>query len=560
MIWLTAGIVVGFGSYYTWWLLRPRDDRVRIKILLAIAGALLIVGAGVGLFAGAGIVNGLTFIADDGSIIRFLIGSILGAWGGAAFEDSAARRHPTYAAALVLLAIAAPHLDQWLSHLAGLKTSFVEIQLTNISTATKAIRPDSRELAVDDLPLDLLVDYASSIKSDLEFITVFELPYLKERLAEDTTSIETANKIDILKSQEKHLHAIHDNLLAPVVSPLASCVKNAIGNGWNIDSVRELIRPLGDALTQLIQLEREEKEQKSKSEPEGKEQKNKLKSDPKKIEDDLKYDLGRIYDNTILYVDSDYSNRCRDDLQKQIAGVQLPIRMSEYEGLPHIPLIRAVLLWFINSDKLALQVLEAASKSSQFDDLTLPFINAALMYFQGDEIEHFLAKLEKVRATARRQQDIIKRRLDECSPTCSDAEREWGPQLAARAQRADLRAVNLAAFAIAEDAAQGLKPAEAMLPIAEEYSKKLTEAGEAANTAAPDRPAFLDTAALVVIVAEAKKPVQDSHNLARAVELLERARTLEEGRLSNLALRPKGELINIKLIRSHLATGRELLQ
>jgi hypothetical protein len=549
MFWLVVGVILGFAGYCGWWLVRPGKRKAQARALLSIVGALLVVAAGAGMLVGADTLKKLPLYADDGATIRFFIGLILGVWGGAIFESGATRFRLSYAVGLALLAIVAPHLDQWLSHVASFKTSFVEIQLTNISTTAKAIRSDKREAAIDDLPLDLLASYASSIEYDIKFITVFELPYWWERLAEDRTSIEVANKIDALNRQRIHLRAIHDNFVETLVSPLASCVKNAIGNGWSIDSVRGLIRPLGDAITRLILFRREGGNLKNKSDP-----------DLQELEMDLKWSLVQIYEKSDLYVDLVHSKRCGDDLQKQIASVQLPIQMSEYEGLPHIPLIGAALLWFVNNDKLALQVLETASKGLEFDDFNFQFIDAALMYYQGDEVGRFFAYLEKVRTTARRQQDIIKWRLDECSPMCSDAVREWGPQLAARARRADLRVVNLAAFAIAEEAGQGLKPAEALLPIAEEYSKKLTEAGEAENTLALDRPTFLDTAAFVVIVAEAKKPVQDSHNLAHAVELLERARALEEVRLSNLALRPKGELINIKLIRSHLATARELLE
>jgi hypothetical protein len=49
------------------------------------------------------------------------------------------------AGAILVLAIIAPHVDDWLSRLAGLKTSVIEIQLTSLSSASKAVQPAQRD-------------------------------------------------------------------------------------------------------------------------------------------------------------------------------------------------------------------------------------------------------------------------------------------------------------------------------------------------------------------------------------------------------------------------------
>src|SRR2546430_8437607 len=85
---------------------------------------------------------------DSAIFARFIFGSSLGFgfayvtdtrdWGGvprtAPIASEARHAYMSVGLAILVLALIAPHLDHWLSQLGGLKTSFVEVQLNNISS------------------------------------------------------------------------------------------------------------------------------------------------------------------------------------------------------------------------------------------------------------------------------------------------------------------------------------------------------------------------------------------------------------------------------------------
>src|ERR1700686_2238382 len=138
MSWFIVATVLGFALYRAWWLMRPAEIRAQTKIFVAAVAVLFLTGIGAYLLGDIDVVGRLVAQAGDGPVVRFLIGIVLGLWGGAAPEGrTTALRVPFVVICLVLLAIAAPHLDRWLSHLADIKTSVIEIQLTNIATTNK---------------------------------------------------------------------------------------------------------------------------------------------------------------------------------------------------------------------------------------------------------------------------------------------------------------------------------------------------------------------------------------------------------------------------------------
>jgi hypothetical protein len=236
-----------------------------------------------------------------------------------------------------------------------------------------------------------------------------------------------------------------------------------------------------------------------------------------------------------------------------------PLQFAKYESLPHLFAIRASLLWFVNNERLALQIMQDASNKVKFKDLQLPYLRSVLMYYQYDHADRFISILEDMRSTARYQENTVHERNDQCAPRCSKDELRWGPNVISRAHRWNNRAVNLAAYAIAEDLAEDLKPAEALLPIAEEHAKKLIEAADQPENILA-RQEFLDTAALVIMVSEARKSTRDLNRIRDAVAIFEKSLVLEEERLSALSIRSKGDFRDIKLVRSHLVTARELLE
>ena len=79
--------------------------------------------------------------------------------------------------------------------------------------------------------------------------------------------------------------------------------------------------------------------------------------------------------------------RClSSDLQKlkALAKEIPPYTQKEYASLPQLYVATASLLLFVNSDELALKMLESAKPDPEFHDYTLAFLHSKIMYFFGE--------------------------------------------------------------------------------------------------------------------------------------------------------------------------------
>src|SRR5262249_41847544 len=149
----------------------------------------------------------------------------------------------------------------------------------------------------------------------------------------------------------------------------------------------------------------------------------------------------------------------------------------DYEQVPHLDVARALLLSFVHHEKLAMEVLEKAG-SKKLKDFNAPFLLATLMYVQGDNVFDFLAILEGMISTAREQQELITRIRDRCSNHCDADVLTWAPKLMNRAKKAEHLAMNLVAYATAQDVAKGIELSEPLLPLAEEYGDIIKKAAK----------------------------------------------------------------------------------
>jgi len=123
-------------------------------------------------------------IIDFGAVARVILGSVLGLglayatdtrdYGGiprtALIAGEARNAYLSIGLVILLLAVVAPHVDDWLSHAGGLKAGILEIQLSNVASRHHEILPDVRSEFVDKNVLNILKKYGDRIEEDKQII------------------------------------------------------------------------------------------------------------------------------------------------------------------------------------------------------------------------------------------------------------------------------------------------------------------------------------------------------------------------------------------------------
>jgi hypothetical protein len=507
----------------------------------------------------------------QGMVARIIFGAVLG-FGVGYVSDAQMHSAPllvgpgrsTYMSiglALVILAIVAPHLDRWLSRLAGVKTAIVEVQLTNISTAHRAVVPDSRESFLADSALQILKDYEKNISEDIAYIQLFMLPDLewqKERGSSDTAQvIERIRKYQDRLQRLKSLQQAFKNTL----SPLAECLQDAIKGGLSVESARGIVRPIADEIQQIFILE-EATSQNDEDRPQ------KISSARKMLQDSLSHLPVENYLN---------QGRClSSDLQKLKALAQEipPYTQKEYASLPQLYVATASLLLFVNSDELALKMLEQARPDREFHDYTLPFLHSKIMYFVGEPVESYKPFLDQMIQTAGETVSLIKKVKSRCSPSgCDSATNESFEALQLRAQRSKRVAMNSIAYGIAQDLASRITSADALEPVAQEYAEQLVDAvkkGEGIGDE-NEKDDTNDTIAFVSLVIEGRKATRDMAKVKNAIANLKliiahQEQSMKDSQKSmknpqnpeHVVSKSRRTILNTA--RAHLSSAQELLE
>ena len=192
-----------------------------------------------------------------------------------------------------------------------------------------------------------------------------------------------------------------------------------------------------------------------------------------------------------------------------------PYSQGEYADLPQLYVATATLLLFVNSDELALRMLEQAKQQRKPDpevhDYTLPFLHSKIMYFFGEPVESYKPYLDQMIKTARDTLNLTKEVKDKCRPQCDSETKSDFTKLQSRALRSERIAMNSIAYGIAQDLAARVASAEPLEPIALEYAEKLASAvnkGEISD--GNDNDETNDTVAFVTLVVEGRKSVRDA--------------------------------------------------
>ncbi len=563
MAWFIAAGLLGFASYYAWQPLAGRNAASKffaLVLTLAVAFAALWVWAFC--IAKANSINALLDGLGQGVAVRFLLGFALGV--GAAYvtrrRSGAAEQPPqsllegegrtaylSVALAIVLLAVVAPHVDRWQSRLTSLKASGVEIQLAAISSKLNAVKPDTREFFADQAVLNYVIAFAFFAKQDYDFLFRFDLRDLQQRLAENPGD---AALKTLIEHKTKQLTLLQQTRQAfeMVVSPLARCIKLAIDNGLNIDSAREKLRPLADKMTEIII--REEEFLATSPRP-----------DPKNLQDARQSfweDLTKIPKVISAYLKTADRDRCESISKVTIAPIP---QYGEHKNLPHFFGAMSYLLMFVNNDGLALTTMQRAQSGWNFEDFRVPYLRALLMYYQGYSIDRYKGILDSMRATAQRQQAVIKRVIDRCGSGCDAELKRLSVVLTERARGADLLAINTIVYGVAQDLAAGAPSVVALEPIALELAAELKRAVDK-DEHNQNKGTFLDTYAFLTLVVEARKQDRDHKKINEAINILKTLVAYEEEQLKVMALQKvptKQDYVTLKELRAHLEAGNALL-
>jgi hypothetical protein len=565
--WFAIACLFGFLLYYGIW--RQSLSAGSWTRAITIAGTTIVVAALA--FAFAKIQTLSWDYATQGMLARIIFGGALGfgvgyvsdaqMHGAPLLVDRGRSTYMSIGLALVILAIAAPHLDRWLARLAGFKTAIVEVQLTNISTAHKAVVPDSRESFLADSALEILKDYESHIIEDVAYIQLFMLPDLtwqKKQGSSDPAQVEEQIKEyrDRLRRLKNLQQAFTDTL-----TPLAECLQDAIKGGLSVESARAIVRPITDDIQQIFILE----EAASQNE-EGRSRKITLAR--QNLQDSLSHLPVENYLNP---------GKCSSgDLQKLKALAQEipPYTQKEYANLPQLYVATASLLLFVHSDELALKMLEQARPDPAFHDYTLPFLHSKIMFFFGEPVESYKPFLDQMIHTANETLSLIQRVKDRCSPSGCDSEtNDSFRTLQLRAQRSKRVAMNSIAYGIAQDLASRITSAEALEPVAQEYADELVKAVKKGEGIADEneKDDTNDTIAFVTLVIEGRNSTRNMTKIRNAIASLKLIIAHQEQSMKDpqkLMKDPqnpehvvsKSRRTILNTARAHLSSAQELLE
>jgi hypothetical protein len=565
MGWFVLAAILGFVAHSVWRSLGMPRPRLTAMILADIAGlAVIVIVLLLLLLALSKDVYPHTDWVENRTFTRVLLGLVLGLGAGHVWslralpgdiannarQDDATDQagapafdHKLWlavwlplAASILLLALVVPHADNWMVRLSGFKTSLIEIQLTSLSSTSKALKPTQRDTFIRDIVLQALTQFDERIAQDIDFIEKFFLKDIGDRRNQWDTAA--------LNKQEERLTAQLGQLkkLKPyfetVVAPAARCFQQAIGKGLSVERARQHVREFADKLTRLILLERESTSTERATQIEG-----------------LHWKIIELLSNAAKDVD-DYIDPSEKSLcqLKPLPSAAIP-RSTDYDRIPHLDVVRALVLIFVNHDNLALQVLGDADRKN-FEDFSALIYRSQFMFFRGDSITKYYADLETVRKRSRSWIDIIDRVNRKHSVNGQEVLTE---KLKKRVETVDSVATNNMAYGIAVDVAEGQSAAEHLLPIAEQCVETLKKTEN--NLEEPD---FLDTIGFVTIVAEAHKAKTSSLDTAKirnAMALLAKAAAIEQANITvKTEKRVEVDYTLLRTIRGHISSARGLLE
>lgn len=448
---------------------------------------------------------------NDGPFDPWPLGLSRGTGNGGSANDLRKNNLPTFllaAAALgiVILAMIAPHVDDWLRRATALKSPYVELQLASVSSHKISVS-ENLDAFYDEEALHYLTQYEDRIQKDLDY----------QKYKKKQNDGQADAKID----SYLYLTAKLLPTFKMVITPVAKCVQTAIKQGsLSIDSARDAIRPIANLAEQIILSEdlqnaREKLEEKH----------HKFWQSVVDLPTNLQLPPNVPDCQKVPY-------RCGGEIictegspldTKKVFPV-----IQDYKTLPYLYVAAALLISFTADDERALQVLEEADETETENGATCSADNdtncdylylsilARLKYYQGrpGDIWHaYLEPLDKLVAVAQRRIEFLELNDQRCKAESDQL---------CRHQSAELIARNMTAYFIAEDVARGYADAKqhlAQLQEDTEEIKRLVDASDKRKWSSEHdafdeyiqkyRDTFLDTYAFATLVLEAQRASPD---------------------------------------------------
>jgi hypothetical protein len=449
-----------------------------------------------------------------------------------------------------VLALVAPFVDKWLNNVTGLKTALIEIQVANVSNAAKTVEPGQRDALYEVTGTQLLGQFAASVNRDIQFVSLFAIPDLRDD--PKTNSFDEAKskrEIATLTAQQAQLVQLQ-GLFEQMVSPIARCIDLAVGNGFDLAAVQAMLRPVAGQLREIRLGEQRLEKLTELGDRQA------LATELDQARRDFLDGLRAIPPRLLRFV----GPTGQADCTTSIASDDLPAA-SEFKTLPHLFTAMAVLFAFVKNDDVALQTLLDAEPALDFADLNEPFFKAQLMYYRHEPVSRYLGVLDRMRTVAHQREALIERVLARCGDHCSPEVKNWAPKLLQRERLGNLFAINFAAYAITSDVAEGLRSAESRFPIALQLADEIEKLmQDDTRLKIEDKGVYLDTAAFVHIVEEARKPIRDTDHIRAIVAKLEAIVARQVGALPEAGFTSRRDAAILAIYRAHLTAARRLLE
>ena len=555
MGWFAVAVIIGFGFYFI----------ARNKLLLWVLAAILVllvvlawavVGAdcswawndkGHWSFKPVACEQGINQILDrvgGGRVARVILGIALGSGAGFLLHQrtldlESARIGNTYAnplgladlsaalsvaAAVALLALCSPYVDDWLRRVTGLKTAVVEFQLHSQTTHEQLVA-DNLQNSSRDFALSVLRSdgdrggYPRRIQEDVDYL----------QLLETQTEDERSNANAIIG----HITAIKP-LFVSLLSPMADCLQDLHDEDhYRLDRLREEIHDFSDFFAQAMLAHGTEN--------------------------------SGAWDAILRFADHVVNLHARDEHCKKLnlakeawkqfpPVVQVPEVERAKEQVPYLHVAAALLSHFVQDEDDAINILESLNKNVRRDYNYFRLLSK-LRWYRGDSTSDAVAPL-------REEHKIIDQHLqrihDFCrlGPSCSIDIRGKLADLDYRERRAELGVLNNFAYFVAVDIARGTKDARQYSATALDYAERLKKRLDAGDQAVEkNAPQFLDTYAYTVMVLEAQKESPNLDTVRSMRQILERV-------LEDVAIKPRKnseERMTEKVVRAHLASAQQLV-
>jgi hypothetical protein len=437
---------------------------------------------------------------------------------------------------ILILALVAPYIDDWLHRLTAVKSPWIELQLAGFNTHRIAVA-DGLGSFFNENSLEYLQKYASKIQTDIEYF--------------DKYGQDDKNQAKIVKTARELLPTFNG-----IVSPVTACVQTAINKNWlSVTRARLTVLPSADLVGQIILDE------------------NLSPSDQLKRSKDFWAGITKLPETIRSLVGAPTSisdPACRDVVTP---ASSFPI-WREYKNLPYLYAAAALLISFTGDSDKALRVLQKADDPRDtagggpglyFKDYSFLSMAGRLKYYQGkpgDVAHSYLGDLDALRTQSLEHA----KKTDAAKLECVSVE-----SLPCRERTNRLDATNMAAYFLAEDLARGSAYAAhhtaQLRELAEEIKRTTDEVdriGSGTNGfytyVQSNEDSLHDTYAYAILVLEAQKPNPD-YDLIRKEVVTRLRRVIEhlEESIENEHPVKTFDLATLRITQAHLASARDMV-